>query len=253
MLGSRSSYGPSPAAGAATWRQPRGSPDTGHVAAAAPERQQEEEENEGDTVLRGDGSSTSGGHVAAAGHRRSASLDRFKTAADKTISGGGAASPLALAAALTSGGRHDLNAFNTNQLARTPGGGVSSPDRKAPPGSRHPSKRALHEAMRSKRSHVSSVNAFLGNAEAAAERRYGVAWVSRGAEAALQHATMGADASSHPAERCELLHRALLACVEVSKRNPLEQFLLKNDQFTKTGSGDHRENYQKDAFLYVNE
>ena len=179
LFSCRSSYGGSPAAAAAaaTWRQPRGSPDK--TIASEQQQQQQEEEDEGDTVLRGD-SSTSGGHVAAAaaagGHRRSASLDRFKTAADKTISGGGggggggggAASPLALAAALTSGGRDDLNAFNTNQLLRTPGGsgrpvlspgggggGVSSsPDKTikgGSPGSRHPSKRALHEAVRSKK------------------------------------------------------------------------------------------------------
>jgi hypothetical protein len=37
----------------------------------------------------------------------------------------------------------------------------------------------LFSQVRSKRSHVSSVNAFLGNAEAAAERRYGVAWCEK--------------------------------------------------------------------------
>ena len=78
----------------------------------------------------------------------------------------------------------------------------------------HPSKRALYDAVRERRSELGAVNAFIGNAQAAAQRRYGVSWVNRAAELELQQATVKADASADAQERCELLHRGLLACVE---------------------------------------
>lgn len=94
--------------------------------------------------------------------RGSAGANRFRGAVNLTRnsggggSPGGAASPQAIAAALSSNSREDLNAFNESRLSPL-GSLAGSPDRSSSNNSsstRHPSKRALHNAVRNKRFQV---------------------------------------------------------------------------------------------------